>query len=569
MSLQSRFADLFEFEHEVHQSPDHALFRARDKVLKRAVALRIHLAPGTTSRHWYERETEVLASLDHPGLRRIYSAGYRDELAYRSGNWIEGESLAEACARGPRPVPLVLSIARDLLYAMDHAHVRGIVLRRVRPTTLMIDVAARAVVTDLRYANRVLDQVPAAERGGDDPFLAPETRGGAAGDPSADIFVAGAVLYFALTGQPPAREPLPVSELRPSCPTVMERWLMRALSRKPADRYPTAAEMISALAEWTDPFTEPGAASGPAVILPDSPQWERRLRRALGDDYELMGEIGAGSYGRVYRVRDLHLEREVALKVLDPRISQDPVIAEGFQHEARLAASLTHPNIVRIFDIDGRLGLLWYTMEWIRGQSVAQLIERGGKIGVHRAIEILDDTISALEYAHERRVVHRDVKPENLLVDKEGLVHVTDFGLALAVPRSKLFGGATSRSGTPQFAAPEQLAGGQVDRRTDLFSLGAVGYFLLLGRPPFPERGPEHQWKGDVSFTLPDLLAERSDVPPMLEQALRKACAYEPADRFPTGQDFREAIDAAGFITGERRLPKPSFFARLRDAFTG
>ena len=568
MNFEDLFADLFELEQLVHQTDDHALFRARDRVLQRLVSLRIHLQPETGSRLWYERETDVLASLDHPSIRHIYMAGYRGEVAWRAGKWIEGESLAEACARGPRPVPMVLSIARDLLYAMDHAHVRGIVMRRVRPNTLMIDTAQRAVVTDLRYSNRVLDLVPEDERGGSDPFLAPEIRRGELGDPWADIFAAGALLYFALTGQPPAKDPLPLRELNPRAPMVMERWLMRALERKPQDRYPSAAEMLQALAEWTDPFTEPGA-TGPVVIMPDSPQWERRLRRALGDDYELLSEVGAGSFGRVYRVRDLHLEREVALKVLDPRISQDPVVAEGFQREAQIAASLTHPNIVRILDIDGRLGLLWYTMELIRGQSVAQLIEQSGRLSVHRAIEILDDTISALEYAHERRVVHRDIKPENLLVDPNGLVHVTDFGLALALPRARLFGGATSRSGTPQFAAPEQLAGGQVDRRTDLFSLGAVGYFLLLGRPPFPERGPEHQWKGAVEFTLPDLATERPDVPPLLVEALERACAFDPSKRFPDGLAFREAIDAAGFITGERRLPKASLFARLRDAFTG
>jgi len=567
VDFASIFRDLFELVHLVHESEDHALFRARDRVLKRDVALRIHKKEGP-SRMWYERETEVLASLDHPSIRRIYSAGYRDGLAYRAGNWIEGESLAEACARGARRVPLVLSMARELLMALDHAHVRGVVLRRVRPTTLMIDVTGRPVVTDLRYCNQVLDLVPRDQRGGDDVFLAPEVRRGETGDPYADIWAAGAVLYFALTGTAPAKDPAPVRQLNPRAPLVMERWLMRALEKKPQERYPTAAEMLAALAEWTDPFTEPGAV-GPAVIMPDSPLWERRLRRALGDDYELLAEIGAGSFGRVYRVRDLHLEREVALKVLDPRISQDPAVAEGFQREAQLAASLTHPNIVRIFDIDARLGLLWYTMELIRGQSVALMVEKTGPVGVHRAIEILDDTISALEYAHERRVVHRDVKPENLIVDHDGLVHVTDFGLALALPRARIFGGATSRSGTPQFAAPEQLAGGQVDRRTDIFSLGAVGYYLLLGRPPFPERGPEYQWKDGIGFTLPDLLTERPDVPPLLEQALRRACSFDPDDRFSNGLAFREAIDAAGFVTGERRLPKPSLFARLRDAFSG
>ncbi len=556
------FGDLFELEALVEESDERLLYRVRDRTLKRTVALRVQLRDGPM-RTWFQREGEVLAQLDHPSIRHIYNAGERGGLAYRVGNWIEGESLATAVARGPRPIPAVLSLSRDLLYALDHAHVRLVTLRRIVPTTLMLDSSGRAVITDLRFASRVLDVVPPPLRADDNPFLAPEVRDGSVGDPSADIYTIGAVLYYALTGFVPENRPRPLLDVRPTAPQVVARWVMRALERNVDDRFKTAAEMLAELASFTDPFTDP-SASGPSGVLPDSPQWERRLRRALGDDYELLTEVGSGSFGIVYRVRDLALEREVAMKVLDPRLIREPAIADGFQREAQLAAGLKHPNIVSIHDIDGRLGLLWYTMELIRGQSVGQLVQKLGRLSVPRAIEILDDTLSALEYAHTRRLVHRDIKPENLLVDAEGRVHVTDFGLALALPRGRLWGGATSRSGTPQFAAPEQLAGGQVDARSDLFSLGAVGYFLLLGRPPFPERGPENTWKGDVRYTIPELRTERDDVPALLEQALRKACAWEPGDRFADGRAFREAIEAAGFVTGERRLPRPGLIDRLK-----
>ncbi len=562
LDFDTLFGDHFERVDLVAASDERVLYCARDRVLKRLVALRAHLKPLSPGRAWFLRETEVLAMLDHPSVRHVYGAGFADGVAYRSGNWIDGESLADACARGPRPIPLVLSIARDLLYATDYAHVRGIVMRRVLPTTLMLDTSSRAIVTDLRYANLVLDAVPPAERKDDDPFLAPEVRGGGAGDPGTDVFTVGAVIYYAFTGQAPGAKPRPIRELRPHCPRVVEQMVMRAIEPRPSDRYSTAAEMLADLSSYTGAFTEPSGA-GPSTVLPDSPQWEMRLRRALGDDYELLGEVGSGSFGRVYRVRDLHLEREVAMKVLDPRISQDPGMSEAFIREAQLAAGLKHPNIVGIHDIDGRLGLLWYTMDLIRGRSVAQLVEKEGALPLPRVIEVLDDTLSALEYAHDRRLVHRDVKPENLLVDQEGRVHVTDFGLALALPRGRLFGGATSRSGTPQFAAPEQLAGGQVDGRSDLFSLGAVGFYLLLGRPPFPERGPERAWQGNVTFTLPDLRKERPDLPMLFVEALERACAFEPGDRFASCRAFRDAIEAAGFVTGERPLPTAAWWQKL------
>lgn len=563
MDITALFPDLFEIERLVAESGDRLLFVARDKALKRRVALRVHPESDGPGCAWFMRESEVLASLDHPSIRHVYAAGIRSGVAYRVGNWIEGESLAEAVERGPRPIPSVLNLARDLLSALDHAHVRGVVMRRVRPTTLLLDSAGRGVITDVRFANRVLDAVPEALRKDDDPFLAPEVRGGAAGDPSADIFTVGAVLYFALTGIAPAPDAVPCRELRPACPQAVERVVMRALRPKPRDRFFTASEMLEDLAADTGEFNEPGAGP-PSIIMPDSPLWERRLRRALGDDYELLAEVGSGSFGRVYRVRDLRLEREVALKVLDPQLTQDPAIAEGFQREARIAASLSHPNVVSIYDIHGRLGLLWYTMELIRGESVAQLVQKLGPLSVARTVELLDDALTALEYAHERRLVHRDVKPENLLVDPGGRVHVTDFGLALALPRGRMFGGATSRSGTPQFAAPEQLLGGQVDRRTDLYSLGAVGLFCLLGRPPFGERTAEAISHGVVSSTPVSIRAQRDDVPDLLDDALRRACAYQPGERFDDGREFRQAIEAAGFLTGERRVAgKESLLKRL------
>jgi serine/threonine-protein kinase len=266
----------------------------------------------------------------------------------------------------------------------------------------------------------------------------------------------------------------------------------------------------------------------------------------------------------VYRVRDLRLEREVALKVLDPRLTADPAIAEGFEKEARIAASLRHPSIVAIHDIGGRLGLLWYVMELVRGTNVAHLVARRGRLSVAATVDLLDETLDALEHAHQRRLVHRDVKPENLVVDGEGHVHVTDFGLALALPRGRLFGGATSRSGTPQFAAPEQLLGGQVDGRTDLYSLAAVGLFCLLGRAPFAERTLESIARGEVGSVPPPLSSVRHDVPGPLEDALRKAVSFDPADRFGDAAELREAIEAAGFVTGERRVAgKRSLLSRL------
>ena len=550
-----RFKGLFDIRRLVAKSDERLLFLVTDPVLKRQVALRVHVDPAAPGRAWFLKEAEVVAQLDHPSLRHAYAAGILGELAWRSGAWIEGESLDEACERGPRPIPAVLAMARDLLDGLEHANVRGVVIRRILPTTLMLDVSGRAVITDLRYANQVLPAVAIPDARANFPFLAPEIRGGEPGDPGADVYTAGAVLYYALTGKPPGEPAAPARQLRPTCPAALERVLQRALDPNPRQRYLTAGEMLADLAADTGYFGGTDAGPPPAHMQPGSELWERRLRRALGDDYELLGDIGSGSFGRVYRVRDLRLEREVALKVLDPALTADAEVVERFRKEAQLAASLQHPNIVSIYDIDERYGLLWYTMELIKGDNLGQLVQELGPLDPESTVGILNDTLEALEHAHERRLVHRDIKPENLLLGPDGRVRVTDFGLALALPRGRMWGGATSRSGTPQFAAPEQLVGGQVDVRSDLFSLGLVGYFALLGKPPLEGRTTEAVMRGQVGGTLPDLKAVRDDVPEALIRVLKKAAQMDPAARYASATTFKRALDRAARVSGDSPAP--------------
>lgn len=545
------FKGRFEIERLVARSDERLLFLATDPVLQRKVALRVHADPRAPGRAWFLKEAEVIAQLDHPSIRHAYAAGTLGELAWRSGNWIEGESLEEACARGPRPVPAVLAIARDLLDGLEHAHVRGVVVRRILPTTLMLDVSGRAVITDLRYASLVLPTVAIPDSPANFPFLAPEVRGGEGGDPGADVYAAGAVLYYAATGTAPGDPIRPPRELRPNCPAALERVLLRALAAGPRERYLTAGEMLADLTSHTGDFAGTDAGPPPAHMEPGSALWERRLRRALGDDYELLSEMGSGSFGRVYRVRDLRLEREVALKVLDPALTSDPEVVERFHREARLAASLQHPNIVSIYDIDERYGLLWYTMELVKGENLGQLVEELGPLDPESTVRILEDALAALEEAHEHRLVHRDIKPENLLLGADGRVRVTDFGLAMALPRGLMWGGATSRSGTPQFAAPEQLVGGQVDARTDLFSLGLVGLFALLGKPPLEGRTTEAVMRGQVGGRLIDVAQVRDDVPEALLRVLKKAASLDQLARYASATTFKRALERAMRISAE------------------
>lgn len=539
--VESALGQRYRLETMVAASRERVLFTAHDKLLSRRVSLRVNLYPDDRIRAWFLREAEALAQLDHPAIRHVYDAGVIGEIAFRVGNWIEGESLQEATQRGPRPFPAVHVLARDVLSGLEHAHAHGIIVRRIAPTSLLVNLGGRGTVTDLRYSNWTLPAIPAQDEPGNQAFMAPEVRGGAPGDPTSDIYTAGAILYFAVTGHEiplDARDLQPPSELRPNCPKTIERILLRSLRPTPDDRYLTAAEMLEDFA------SDAGTFENPAVILQVNPRalpsesddgrhWEKRLRRALGDDYELLSPLGRGGYGRVYRVRDLHLEREVALKVLHPHLTADPAVVERFRREAQLAARLTHPNLVNIYDIGGRSGLLWYTMELVGGPNLAQLVEKEGPLPVERVVKLLREALSALALAHNNGLVHRDLKPENMLIAPSGDLRITDFGLALALRGPGRFGGATSQSGTPMFASPEQLLGERVDQRSDLYSLAAVAYFALLDEPPFSGQTVEQVLTRQTNNQWPALRARRSDVSEDLAAVLERALQSEVEQRFP------------------------------------
>jgi serine/threonine protein kinase len=551
--VEDALGSRYRLETMVAASRERVLFAARDTLLNRRVSLRVNFHPDDQTRAWFLREAEALAQLDHPAIRHVYDASVIGEIAYRVGNWIEGESLQVAVQRGPRPFPTIHVLARDMLSGLEHAHAHGIIVRRLAPTSLLLDLGGRGTVTDLRFSSWTLPAIPASEVPGSPNFMAPEIRDGASGDPASDVYTAGAILYHAMTAHEPPLDPTalkPPEELRPNCPRALSRIIQRALQSAPDDRYLSAAEMLEDFA------SEAGTFENQAVVAPanswavsesgeDGSHWEKRLRRALGDDYELLSLLGRGGYGRVYRVRDLHLEREVALKVLHPQLTTDPAVVERFRREAQLAARLSHPNIVNIYDISGRSGLLWYTMELVPGPNLATLVEHEGPRSVDQVLRILREALSALHQAHGAGLVHRDLKPENMLLDRDGSLQITDFGLALALRGHGRFGGATSQSGTPMFASPEQLLGERVDQRSDLYSLAAVAYFALLGTPPFTGQTVEQVLTRQTSNQRPELRTLRPDVSDDLATVLERALHAEVEERYPSAAEFLQALNRA------------------------
>jgi TolB-like protein len=267
------------------------------------------------------------------------------------------------------------------------------------------------------------------------------------------------------------------------------------------------------------------------------------LTQALQDRYRLERELGRGGMATVYLAHDLKHDRPVALKVLHPELAA-ALGPERFQREIRLAARLQHPNILSVHDSGETAGQLWFTMPLVEGESLRDRLRREQQLPVEVALRIATDAARALQYAHDHGVIHRDIKPENLLLTNDGSTLVADFGIARALSGGDNRLTETGMSvGTPTYMSPEQAsADRQADGRTDVYSLGTVLFEMLAGEPPFT--GPTVQAILARRFTgdIPRVRPVRPAVPDAVEQAILKALAPVPADRYATAADFARAL---------------------------
>jgi hypothetical protein len=263
---------------------------------------------------------------------------------------------------------------------------------------------------------------------------------------------------------------------------------------------------------------------------------------ALAGQYELEREIGRGGMGVVYLARDLRLDRRVAIKTLPPHLAQDPLVRERFLREARTAGALSHQNIVPIHRADEINGQVFFVMGYVDGESVAFQIRERGRLDPVLTLCELRDVADALGYAHSKGVIHRDIKAENILLDvATGRAMVTDFGIARLAEATPL----TSTGqvlGTVYYLSPEQVTGEGVDARSDIYSLGVVGYFALSGRFPFNAELASAVLIAHVTKTAPPLHEIAPDTPRALTDIIDKCLAKDPADRFQDCFALRDAL---------------------------
>jgi serine/threonine-protein kinase len=254
----------------------------------------------------------------------------------------------------------------------------------------------------------------------------------------------------------------------------------------------------------------------------------------IADRYELEEVVGSGGMSSVFRARDLQLEREVAVKILLERYAADPEYLERFRREARAVARLSHPNIVTVIDRGDDDGRQYIVFEHVDGENLKELVVRSGRLPVRRALELALSVADGLAFAHEQGLVHRDVKPQNVLLSNEGEVKVTDFGIARSIHVDHGVTQTGTVLGTGEYLAPEQASGKPVSPATDVYSLGVVLWELLTGDVPFTGENFVAVALQHVNDPPPSLHSVRPDVSPRLAATVERALAKDPAQRFPS-----------------------------------
>ena len=319
-----------------------------------------------------------------------------------------------------------------------------------------------------------------------------------------------------------------VADLREKAGLV--EYMMQAAGASATQKIAAAPTLVREAA------AQPSVESGGDVLRPGS---------TFAGRYEVKEILGAGGMGVVYRALDRELQEPVAIKTLRPDAGADPVALERFKQEIKLARRIAHRNVVRTYDLGEVNGTYYLTMEFVEGTSLKSLIQSRGRLPVPVTLTIGKQLCRALEVAHEQGVIHRDIKPQNMVVDPSGVLKVMDFGIARLAnpPKGKGLTEAGTAIGTPDYMSPEQLSGSELDLRSDLYSAGVVLFECLTGRLPF---------EADTTWSLiakhleeepPDVRTLNSEVPEPLAMLIRRAMARQPVDRFSSAGEMHQALE--------------------------
>jgi serine/threonine protein kinase len=535
-------------EAEIGRGGMGVVYRAQNDRLDRMEAVKVitdELARDRSFRERFLREAMIAIAVEHPHVIPVYDA---DEapgghlfiaMRYVSDGWNLASLIGQRGRLEPR---LAAQIVSGIASALDAAHARDLVHRDVKPTNILIvdQRSHHSYLTDFGLSKRVSSKTMLSGTGaviGTVDYMSPEQARGREVDHRTDVYALGVTLFEALTGRPPyanetnegrllakIQEPAPmVTQVAPGIPPAFDAVLARALARDPDERYPSAGEL--------------GRAAQAAAGRPSSITFNREIGVGSVVADCLIEEVaGEGGMAVVYRATQQSLGREVALKVMAPGLADRSEFRARFEREWKIAAALEHPNVVPIIWAGEHDGRLFIVMRFIAGGSLRERLAERGRLDPEVAVEVLERVADALDAAHAKGLVHRDIKPGNVLVDAaSGAVYLTDFGLAKAVGDDDATDVGDQVMGTARYMPPERHGGEPIDEvRGDVYSLGCLLWDMLGGteRPRLESVG----------------------VTPALAAVVTKAVSDDPLGRFATAGAMaaaaRAALDSGGPETG-------------------
>src|SRR5262245_21114577 len=512
---------------EIGRVPLGIVFEADDTLLHRPVAVKV-LAAEMTSRGptWgqrYLQEARLASRVNNPLTLSVLAFGQDAELVYCAMPLMTGGSVADALKlRGPIAPREATRIAQQAALALAAAHAQGLAHGNLKPSNLFVGDGGHVKVADFTAPH--LRLAPSA--GGE---MRPQ-------DVANDVRLLGATYHWMLTGWPPADgDDLSAAVIPPASARV----IAAAMSR--ASGYASAAELAMALNELLALSDDelcgrkkaPDASAAGSTPDTRAPQVGDVLGKCL-----LIERIGHGAAGVVFRARHQSLNIPVAVKIL--HVTDDIGVHRQLRTEAQLLARLNHPHVVRVWDFEDDPFQPFLVMEFVEGSSLSDLLRREGRLSPARALQIVRQIADALAAAHRLGIVHRDVKPGNILLTKEGAGKLADLGLAVLVDRDR---GAASGAlaGTAAYMAPEQ-ADGAIDYRADIYSLGATFYHVVTGQTPFQgsSRAEVIRKHARESAVVPHELAPH--LPEAASALIMKMMAREPAERFQTYDELLSAL---------------------------
>ena len=564
-----------------------AVYKARDHELDRLVALKVirpELAGHPDILRRFKQELILARQVTHKNVVRIFDLGSADGRKFITMDYIEGRDLKSILVeRGKLPPAEVVPIFQQICRGLEAAHVEGVVHRDLKPQNVMVDDAARVWLMDFGLA-RSMELSGLTRTGvlmGTPDYMSPEQARAEKVDARSDLFSLGIIVYEMLTGRLPfladtlmakllqrvQQNATPVTEIDPSIPARLGAVVSKCLERDVSKRYQTIREILDDLLGDTQTLgssSSSGCKSIPssAPAAPSSISLAELVQaREFGPRYRIESEIGEGGMGKVYKAHDSDLDRTVALKLVRPELARDASSLQRFKQELLLASRISHRNILRIHDLGDVGGVKFISMAYIQGMDLHELIAKMGKLQTERVVDIAKQLAGALEAAHAEGVVHRDLKPRNVLITVDDHVYVSDFGLAKSLDAETT---AMTRAGevlgTPRYMSPEQAESKAADHRSDLYSLGVILYEMATGVVPFTGESSLQVMFQHVQQAPKDPRLLNPETPEYLATIILKCLEKDPVLRYQSATELLHDLESG---------TPPTRIVRLRIAETG